>query len=86
MDPLCCSDITIQRMEGLVHRGLLRAWTSAEEWLLLGNEDSPSLPDGYVVSFTHFHERGFVTPAHKFLRGLLHYYKIELQHLNPNRI
>ena len=27
-----------------------------------------------------------MTPAHKFLRGLLHYYKIELQHLNPNGI
>ena len=49
-------------------------------------EDLLSPPDGYVVSFTHFHERGFTTPAHKFLQGLLHYYKIELQHLNPNRI
>ena len=73
-------------MEGLIHRGLLRARTSAEEWLLPGKEDLPSLPDGYVVSFTHFHERGFTTPAHRFLRGLLHYYKIELQHLNPNGI
>ena len=46
----------------------------------------PSPPDGYVVSFAHFHERGFVTPAHRFLRGLLYYYKIEVQHLNPNGI
>ena len=38
------------------------------------------------MSFAHFHERGFTTPAHRFLRGLLHYYKIELQHLNPNGI
>ena len=38
------------------------------------------------VSFTHFHERGHVTPAHKFLLGLLHYYKIELRHLYPNGI
>ena len=73
-------------MEGLVHRGLLRAWTSAEEWLLPGEEELPSPPDGYVVSFAHFHEHGFATPAHKFLWGLLHYYKIELQHLNPNEI
>ena len=64
-------------MEGLICRGLLRTWTSVEEWLL---------PDGYVVSFAHFHERGLATPAHKFLRGLLHFYKIELQHLNPNGI
>jgi len=43
-------------------------------------------PDGYVVSFAHFHERGLTTPAHKFLWGLLHFYKIELRHLNPNGI
>ena len=54
--------------------------------MLPGEEDLPSSPNGYVVSFVHFHERGFATPAHKFLRGLLHYYKIELQHLNPNGI
>ena len=73
-------------MEGLVRRGLLLARTSAEEWLLPGEEDLPSPPNDYVVSFAHFHEHGFATPAHIFLRGLLHYYKIELQHLNPNGI
>ena len=86
MDPWCRSDITFQRMEGLVHRGLLRAWTSAGQWLLPDEEDLSSLLDGYVVSFTHFHECGLMTPAHKFLRGLLHFYKIELQQLNPNGI
>ena len=86
MDPWCRSDITFQHMEGLVRHGLLHAQTSAEEWLLPGNEDSPSPPDGYVVSFAHFHEHGLTTPTHKFLRGLLHIYKIELQHLNPNGI
>ena len=86
MDPWCRSDITFQRMEGLVRRGLLHARTLAEEWLLPGEEDLSSPPDGYVVSFAHFHERGFVTPTHRFLWGLLHYYKIELQHLNPNGI
>ena len=44
------------------------------------------MPDGYVVSFAHFHERRFAMPAHRFFRGLLHYYRIELQHLNPNGI
>ena len=58
-------------MEGLVRRGLLHLWTSIEEWLLPGEEDLSSLPDGFVVSFTHFHERGLAIPAHKFLRGLL---------------
>ena len=86
MDPWCCSDITFQCMEGLVHRSLLHAWTTAKEWLLPGEKDVSSPPDGYVVSFAHFHEHGFATPAHRFLRGLLHYYKIELHYLNPNGI
>ena len=73
-------------MEGLVYHIIPRTWTSAEEWLLLGDEDLSSAPDGCVVSFAHFHERGLMTPAHKFVRGLLHFYKIELQHLNPNGI
>ena len=67
MDLWCHSDITFQRMEGLVRRGFLHTPTSAEEWLLPDDEDSPSSLDGYVVSFTHFHEPGLATPAHKFL-------------------
>ena len=67
MEPWCCSDITLQRMEGLVCRGLLCTRTAAEEWRLLGEEDVPSPLDGYVISFVHSHERGFAIPAHKFL-------------------
>ena len=72
MDPWCRSDITFQCIEGLVHRGVLRVRTSVKEWLLPGKEDLPSPPDSYVVLFAHFHEHGFATPAHRFLRGLLH--------------
>ena len=36
--------------------------------------------------FTSFYERGFATPAHDFLRGLLFFYGLELIHLNPNSI
>ena len=86
MDPGYKSNISTRCLEGLVHRGLLCAQTATEEWRLPGDEDALSPPDGYVVSFAHFHERGFATPAHKFLRGLLHYYKVELQHFNPNGI
>jgi len=67
MDPWCRSNITFQCMEGLIRRGLLRTRTSTEEWLLRGEEDLSSPPDGYVVSFAHFHEHGLATPAHKFL-------------------
>ena len=78
MDPWCRSDITFQLMEGLIRRGLLRARTSTEEWLLPGEEEMSSPPDSCVVLFSHFHECGFTIPAHKFLWGLLHYYKIKL--------
>ena len=64
-------------MEGLVHRALLCTWTAAKEWRLPDGEDVPSLLDGYVVSFMHFHEWAFATPTHKFLQGLLYYYQIE---------
>ena len=69
-----------------VEAGNLSDWWRRSWLRRQGCKDLLSPPDGYVVSFVHFHERGFTTPAHKFLRGLLHYYKIELQHLNPNGI
>ena len=78
MEPWCCFNITLQCLEGLVRRGLLCAWTATEEWRLPSNEDTPSPLGGYVVSFAHFHERGFTIPAHQFLQGLLDYYQVEL--------
>jgi hypothetical protein len=41
---------------------------------------------GYVVACTAFYERGFVVPSHRFLRLLLQFYGLELQHLTPSRI
>ena len=67
-------NISPQCLEGLVRRGLLRPLTAAEEWRLPGEEDKPQPLKGYVLSFTHFHERGFAMPTHQFLRGLLDYY------------
>ena len=86
MEPWCRSNITSQCLEGLVRHGLLHPLSTFVEWLLPGDEDEPLPPEGYVVSFALFHERGFIVPAHKFLRGLLDYYQVELQHLNPNGI
>ena len=86
MEPWCRSDVTPQCLEGLVHHGLLCPLTATEEWRLRGNEDEPSPLEGYVVSFAHFHERGFAIPALKFLRRLLDHYQVELQHLTPNGI
>ena len=80
------SSITSRRLEGLVRRGLLRPLSAVREWLLPGDEGEPVPPEGYVVSFAIFHERGFGVPAHRFLWGLLDYYEVELQHLTPNGI
>jgi hypothetical protein len=73
-------------MEGLIKRGLLHARTTTMEWLVPHREEVPAPPGGYVVLFVPFLERGLTTPPHRFLEGLLHHYKIELQHLNPNGI
>jgi hypothetical protein len=43
-------------------------------------------PEGYVVSFVAFHERGLGMLPSWFMRALLHYYKVELHHLAPNSI
>ena len=72
------SNVLHVRMEGLVKKGLLCVRTVANQWIIPGGEDVPASLDGYV--------RGLVTPRHRFLRGLLHYYGLELQHLNPNGI
>ena len=67
MEPWCCSKITLQHLEGLVRRGLLYVWTATEEWQLSSEENVPSSPDGYIVSFMCFHEHRFTTPTHRFL-------------------
>ena len=72
------SGITSQRLEGLIRRGLLRPLSAIGEWLLPNDESEPALPEGYVVSFAIFDERGFTVPAHRFLLGLLDYYQVEL--------
>ena len=80
------SRFTAQHGQALVDAGFLPPLTAAEEWRVPGPETTPQPPPGYVVSFKGFHERGFASPSHPFIRGLLHYYQIELQHLNPNGI
>ena len=78
MEPWPHFDVLHARMKGLVKKGLLRARTAAMEWIVPGGEDEPSLPDGYIISFVPFDERGLMTPPHRFLRGLLHYCRLDL--------
>ena len=74
MDPRYKSNISTRHLEGLIRRGLLCLLTAVEEWWLPDEEEEPQPPEGYVVSFAHFHERGLAMPVHQFLRGLLDYY------------
>jgi hypothetical protein len=46
----------------------------------------PNPPYGYVISFIRHHERGFAAPASRFMRGLCHYYGVELHNFAPNAI
>jgi hypothetical protein len=50
------------------------------------NHREPSPPEGYVVSFVAFHERGLRAPPSRFMRAIPHYYGVELHHLAPNSI
>jgi hypothetical protein len=57
------------------------------EWIVPPAEDrAPNPPDGYVVSFIRFHERGFAAPASRFMRALCHRYGVELHNFAPNAI
>jgi hypothetical protein len=47
---------------------------------------APNPPEGYVVSFVRFHERGFAAPASRFMRALCYYYGVELHNFTPNAI
>jgi hypothetical protein len=80
MDPWGRSSFTDKIASWLIEDGLLRSVTNVAylEWIVSGNEDELNPLAGYVVSFTHFPERGFGTPTSDFFRGLLHYYGMEL--------
>jgi hypothetical protein len=39
------------------------------EWVVPSDKEVPALPNGYVISFTPFHERGLVAPPTNSSRG-----------------
>jgi len=43
------------------------------EWLVLGHKKVLMPPDGYIISFMTFHDRGLTIPPHPFFQGLLHH-------------
>jgi hypothetical protein len=50
------------------------------------SDREPNSPHGYVVSFIRQQERGFTTPASRFMRGLCYHYRMELHDVAPNAI
>jgi hypothetical protein len=57
------------------------------EWIVPpAGDHAPNPPEGYVVSFIRFHERGFAAPASRFMRALCHHYGVELHNFASNAI
>jgi hypothetical protein len=61
--------------------GLYPAWMVPP-----ASDKEPNPPYGYVVCFVRLHERGFTTPTSRFMRGLCHHYRVELNNFAPNAI
>ena len=55
-------------------------------WRATDGELFATANTGELVVFEPFFYRGFSLPTNKFFWGLLHFYGIELVHLNPNSI
>jgi hypothetical protein len=91
LDPYAWERSTVTRLAlgELVTAGQLAANEEGRpaEWIVPPAGDrAPNPPEGYVVSFVRFHERGFNTPASRFMRALCHYYGVELHNFAPNAI
>src|SRR6266498_4183093 len=55
-------------------------------WRAADGEYFPTANTDELVVFESFFYRGFSLLTNKFFQGLLHFYGIELVHLNPNSI
>jgi hypothetical protein len=56
------------------------------QWWPAKGEDIPTPNTKEIVVFFTFLQHGFGLPTSDFVCGLLHHYKIELVHRNPNSI
>jgi hypothetical protein len=72
-------------LANLVLGGLLQE-RDLVNWRLSLRDPFPMENVDEIVTFCSFSERGLALPTCSFFRGLLYYYGIELQHLNPNSI
>jgi hypothetical protein len=83
------STVTRLALGELVAAGQLAANEDGRpaEWIVPPAADrAPNPPEGYVVSFIRYHERGFNAPASTFMRAMCHHYGVELHNFAPNAI
>jgi hypothetical protein len=75
-------DSAVQKLEenGLIPSQSLIGWRTAP------GEDFPMPSEEEIVVYQKFFTAGLGLPTSDFFRGLLHYYGLELVHLNPNSI
>jgi hypothetical protein len=88
-DAWVCSSVTERKLEDLLHDVLLRpraTWSQPDWRMPPSSHREPAPPEGHVVSFIAFHERGLGMPPSRFMWALQHYYKVELHHLAPNSV
>jgi hypothetical protein len=55
-------------------------------WCCFYGEEFPSEDTDQTVVFKSFYKKGFALPAGAFFRRLLHFYGLEVTHLEPNSI
>jgi hypothetical protein len=72
-------------LANLVLGGLLQD-RNLINWRLALRDPFPMENVDEIVSFCSFSEQGLALPTCSFFCGLLYFYGIELQHLNPNSI
>jgi hypothetical protein len=72
----------LSHLQKLVKHGFLLA-AELETYRLPEDPTLAAPADGYVVSFIALYEQGFGAPPHQFLRLLLWYDGLELNHLTP---
>jgi hypothetical protein len=79
------STVTEEQIQSLADRVLL--WPKTQVgWRPAAGEAFPTKGTGETIVFLAHIKCGFGIPAGDFLRGLLHFYCIELVHLAPNLI
>jgi hypothetical protein len=79
------STVTEEQIQSMVDHELLRPKAQVG-WRPAAGEEFQTEGTGETIIFLMHIERGFGVPAGDFLRGLLHFYRIELVHLAPNSI